>query len=105
VGGYFLERASGIRGFLGHATTILGASDGGAPKRAIGGGAPPVSSDDDAPEADERQLRTLGPVAKTVARGAVGFGSGGGSPKGAQWRRIPEARALELRLLASHLWR
>jgi hypothetical protein len=70
-----------------------------------GGGAPPGSSDGDASEADERQLRTLGPVTTTVARGAVGFGSGGGVLEGAWRRRILEAHALEWRLLASHLWR
>jgi hypothetical protein len=33
---------------------------------------------DGAPEADKRRRRTLGPVATTIAREMVGFGSGGG---------------------------
>jgi hypothetical protein len=33
-----------------------------------------------------------GPVAMMVARGAVGFGSGGGGPEGARRRQIQEVR-------------
>jgi hypothetical protein len=52
----------------------------------------PGSSDDDALEVDERRRRTPGLVATMVARGTVGYDSGGGGPEGA-WRRIPKARA------------
>jgi hypothetical protein len=68
------------------ATVIPGASGGGTSRRATSGDAPPRSSDGDAPEVDERRWRTPGPVATTVARGAVGFDSGDGGPEGVRQR-------------------
>jgi hypothetical protein len=75
--------SSGVR-----AVVISGAGGGGAPRRATSGGAPPRSSDDDAPKADERRRRTPGPMAMTVARGAVDFGSVDDGHEGAWWRQI-----------------
>jgi hypothetical protein len=68
------------------AAVISGASDNGASRRAIDGGALLGTSDGDAPKAAER--RTSGPVATVVARGAVGFGSGVGGLEAARRRQI-----------------
>jgi hypothetical protein len=71
-------------------TAIPGSSGGGALSRATGDAAPLGSSDGDTPETDKRRRRTPDLVAMAVARGAVGFGSGGGGPDGARRRRIWE---------------
>jgi hypothetical protein len=73
------------------AAAIPRASGSGALRRATSGGAPPGSSDGDAPEADERQRCTLGPVATAVARGTVGFNSVDGGLEGARRQWICEA--------------